>query len=80
MKSGANSHSRDMQNGYQRSETAKEWGKVVKDSIEQMFSKRMKVHLDFVEPTLGNQLVVLEARLKFSLREDPLASKERMNR
>ena len=60
-----------MQNGYRRSETAKEWAKVLQDSIEQMISKRMKLQLEIVEPTLGNQLIVSEARLKFSLREIP---------
>ena len=58
-----------MQNGYKRSDTAKEWTTAVRDSIKQMFSKKTKVDIQIVEPTPENQLIVTEARLKFTIRE-----------
>ena len=65
----ADSCIRDLQLGYGRSETAKEWEKVVQDSVKQMLTKQMNVYSEIVEPTSENQLLFVEVRLTFSLRE-----------
>ena len=58
-----------MQNGYRTSgHTARSWATVVEESIRQMFGSSIKVAVEVVKPTSDNQLVVMEARLTFSIR------------